>query len=49
VVRSATTIAPADLPARIPAGADWIITGYSSLKFTNPNHGSGFIKLTLNG
>jgi sugar-phosphatase len=31
------------------AGADWIITGYSSLKFTNPNHGSGFIKLTLNG
>jgi sugar-phosphatase len=31
------------------AGADWIINGYSSLTFTNPNHGSGSIKLTLNG
>ena len=46
VVALRTTSPDAELEE---AGADWIITGYSSLKFTNPNHGSGFIKLTLNG
>jgi len=46
VVALRTTSPDAELEE---AGADWIISGYGSLKFTNPNHGSGFIKLTLNG
>jgi sugar-phosphatase len=45
VVALRTTSPDRELEA---AGADWIITGYNSLTFTNSNRGSGPLKLTLN-